>query len=62
MNLQEIEDVGHAHGWVFGKYTKQTQIDESLKSVLDNSKQAMIAYNRGYNQGFQAGLAETHRD
>lgn len=59
--LQEIEGIGYTHGQVFGKYTEQILIDDSLKYVLDNSKQAILAYNYGYNQGFHAGLADTHR-
>lgn len=61
LTLQEIQDEGFAHGFVFGKYTEQVSLNEDLKAILDNSKEGIQAYMRGFNMGFKQGMIETHR-
>lgn len=60
-SLDEIQDEGFAHGFVFGKYTEQITLDEDLKAVLDNSKEGIKSYMDGFNSGFKQGMIETHR-
>lgn len=59
--LDEISELGYSHGWVFGKYTEQAKLDDDLKLFLDNSKQGIIAYMSSYNDGFNAGVADSPR-
>lgn len=60
-SLDEIQDEGFAHGFVFGKYTEQVSLNEDLKALLDNSKEGIQAYMDGFNLGFKQGMIETHR-
>lgn len=60
-SLDEIQDEGFAHGFVFGKYTEQVSLNEDLKALLDNSKEGIQAYMDGFNSGFKQGMIETHR-
>ena len=59
--LDEIEDIAWSHGFVFGKYTKQTILDDDLQAMLDNDLQAINTYMQQFNIGFKFGLAETTR-
>lgn len=59
--LDEIREIGYSHGWSFGKYTEQTTLDDELKEILDNSKQGILAYQSGFDDGFKAGVAESPR-
>ena len=59
--LDEIEDIAWSHGFVFGKYTKQTILDDDLQAMLDNDLQAINIYMQQFNIGFKFGLAETTR-
>lgn len=61
LTLQEIQDEGFAHGFVFGKYTEQVSLDKDLKALLDNNKEGIQAYMDGFNSGFKQGMIETHR-
>lgn len=59
--LDEIKETGYSHGWTFGKYTEQIMIDAKLKEILDNDKEAILAYQSSYNDGFKAGVADSPR-
>lgn len=59
--LDKIQEIGFNNGFVFGKYTLQTQIDDELQKILDNNKQAIVSYMSEFNKGFNAGIAEAHR-
>lgn len=59
--LEQLKDAGYEHGWVFGKYTQQIKLDDDLQLVLDSSKQGIMSYMQGYNDGFKAGFAEAFR-
>lgn len=59
--LSEIENVGFTHGFAFGKHTVQLPLNEKLTDVLDNNREAIIAYMKGYNEGFNCGCAESPR-
>ena len=59
--LEEISEIGSSHGFVFGKYTKQTILDDDLQAMLDNDLQAINIYMQSFNDGFKFGLAETTR-
>nr|DAJ49480.1 MAG TPA: hypothetical protein [Inoviridae sp.] len=59
--LEEISNIGWSHGFVFGKYTKQTILDNDLQAMLDNDLQAINIYMQQFNIGFKFGLAETTR-
>lgn len=59
--LEEISEIGWSHGFVFGKYTKQTILDDDLQAMLDNDLQAINIYMQQFNIGFKFGLAETTR-
>lgn len=59
--LDEIADIGWAHGFAFGKYTQQTKLDNDLIAVLDNSIEGINQYMQSFNAGFNHGLIETSR-
>ena len=59
--LDEIADIGWAHGFAFGKYTQQARIGEDLQAVLDNSIEGITQYMQSFNAGFGHGLIETSR-
>ena len=59
--LDEISNIGWSHGFVFGKYTRQTILDDDLQAMLDNDLQAINIYMQSFNDGFKFGLAETTR-
>lgn len=59
--LDEISSIGFSHGFVFGKYTRQTILDDDLQAMLDNDLQAIKIYMQQFNIGFDFGLAETTR-
>lgn len=59
--LDEIADIAWLHGFVFGKYTQQTKLDDNLQSVLDNSIEGINQYMQAFNAGFSHGLIETSR-
>lgn len=59
--LDDISSIGFSHGFVFGKYTKQTILDDDLQAMLDNDLQAINIYMQSFNDGFKFGLAETTR-
>lgn len=59
--LDEIADIAWSHGFVFGKYTRQVNIDEGLQAVLDNSIEGITQYMQSFNAGFDCGLCETSR-
>lgn len=59
--LDEIADIAWAHGFVFGKYTQQTKLDDNLQSVLDNSIDGINQYMQSFNDGFAQGLIQTSR-
>lgn len=59
--LDEIADIAWAHGFVFGKYTQQTILDDDLQSVLDNSIEGINQYMQAFTAGFNHGLIETSR-
>lgn len=59
--LDEIADIGWSHGFVFGKYTQQTKLDDNLQSVLDNSIDGINQYMQAFNDGFAQGLIQTSR-
>lgn len=62
MSEQDLQEVAWSHGYAFGKYTQQTLLDDELKVQLDNSKRLIELYQQSYNQGFTAGIADTHRN
>lgn len=57
-DYKDLADVAWSHGWAFGKYATQVQIDEKLLSFLSNNPNALKLYQDNYNLGFNAGLAE----
>lgn len=59
--LDDISSIGFSHGFVFGKYTRQTILDDDLQAMLDNDLQAINIYMQSFNDGFKFGLAETTR-
>lgn len=59
--LDEISSIGWSHGFLFGKYIKQTILDDDLQAMLDNDLQAINIYMQSFNDGFAKGLIETTR-
>ena len=59
--LDEISNIGWSHGFVFGKYTRQTILDDDLQAMLDDDLQAINIYMQSFNDGFAKGLIETTR-
>lgn len=59
--LDEIADIGWAHGFAFGKYTQQIKLDDDLIAVLDNSIEGITQYMQSFNDGFAQGLIQTSR-
>lgn len=61
MDVEQIEQLAFGHGFAFGKYTQQAQLDDKMIALLDTNQDAMRAYIKGYKEGLDMGFADTLR-
>lgn len=55
-------EAGYNSGWAIGKNGKQFLLEQDMLDCLAVSVMAIVAYKKGYDEGFKLGILNGERD